>query len=130
MSSRKRQQAERFGRWLDITMANRNVSGRALASKTGVNESVVSRWRSGMSTPGMESCARLADALGVDPLRMAVTAGVMSEHMAGVPALPMPPATAYRERVRSQIADIKGLTEQSRQALLETFDETMGESNA
>lgn len=114
--------AARFGRWLDTTMANEGVSGRELAIRTGVNESVVSRWRSGQSTPGVDSCAKLAEALKVDSLRLAVTAGIVDERMANVPPLPMPPATALRERVRAQIADIKGLTEASRSALLEAYD--------
>lgn len=108
-------------------MANEKISGRELAQQVGVNDSVVSRWRSGQGSPGMESCAALARALGVDPLRLAVTAGVMSADMAGVEPLPMPPATALRERVREQIEQIKGLTQASRDALLVAFDESMEE---
>lgn len=127
MTSRK--SAVYFGRWLDTTMANHDVSGRALAHKVGVNDSVVSRWRSGQGTPGLDTCARLADALGVDPMRLAVTAGVVDPSMARVEPLPMPPATALRERVRDQIGQIKGLTDQTRQALLETFDDTEREEH-
>lgn len=109
-------------------MANAQISGRQLAQQAGVNESVVSRWRSGQSMPGLDSCASLAEALGVEPLRLAVTAGVVDQRMAGVEPLPMPPATAMRERVRSQIAEIRGLTDKSRQALLEAFDDSTGKA--
>ena len=104
-------------------MANAGISGRELAHRVGVNDSVVSRWRSGQSTPGLDTCERLAEALGVDPMRLAVTAGAIDRRMAGVEPLPMPPATALRERVRGQLEQIKGLTNETRQALLETFDE-------
>jgi transcriptional regulator with XRE-family HTH domain len=124
--TRKRQNAQRFARWLDTTMANADMSGRELAQRVGVNDSVISRWRSGHSTPGLDTCMALADALQVDPMRLAVTAGAIEERMAGVERLPMPPATALRERVRSQLDQIKGLTDETRQALLETFDQTTG----
>lgn len=127
--TRKRQDAVRFSRWLDTTMANRDISGRELAHRVGVNDSVVSRWRSGQSTPGLDTCVNLAEALDVDPMRLAVTAGAIDKRMAQVDPLPMPPATALRERVRSQLQQIKGLTDETRQALLETFDETNGGMN-
>lgn len=126
----KRKTAQDFGRWLDTTMANESITGRDLARKVGVHDSIISRWRSGAGTPGIDSCARLADALQVDPLRLAVTAGLMDRRMAGVEALPMPPAIALRERVREQIAAIKGLTDQSRQALLDAYDKNQGLEDA
>lgn len=127
---RKKAVTERFARWLDITMANNHITGRELATQLHVHDSVVSRWRSGEGTPTVENCGRLAEALDVDPLRLAVTAGVLDAHMAGVEPLPLPPATALRERVRDQIYQIRGLTERSRTALLEAFDETMEGTNA
>lgn len=127
--SGKRQVNERFGRWLDTTMANQKISGRDLAKWVGVHDSVVSRWRSGAGTPGLDTCKRLADALGVDPLRLAVTAGLVDQGMARVEPLPMPPATALRERVRDQIGEIRGLTAASRRALLEAFDQSVGEES-
>lgn len=127
--TRKRQSAALFARWLDTTMANQGISGRELAHRVGVNDSVVSRWRSAQSTPGLDTCVNLAEALDVDPMRLAVTAGAIDKRMAQVDPLPMPPATALRERVRSQLQQIKGLTDETRQALLETFDETNGGMN-
>lgn len=128
--TRKRQNTAHFARWLDTTMANKGISGRELAHRVGVNDSVVSRWRSGHGTPGLDTCVRLADALGVDPMRLAVTAGAIDKRMAGVEPLPMPPATALRERVREQLEQIRGLTNETRQALLETFDESTGEDGS
>jgi transcriptional regulator with XRE-family HTH domain len=104
-------------------MANADISGRELAHRVGVNDSVVSRWRSGQSTPGLDTCVKLGEALNVDPMRLAVTAGAIDKRMARVEPLEMPPATALRERVRDQLGQIRGLTDATRQALLETFDE-------
>lgn len=114
---------EAFGRWLDLTMANRNIKGRAVAKACKVHESAVSRWRKGNGVPSMDSCLRLAKFLDTEPLRLAVTAGLMDAELAGVEPLPLPEPTAYRKAVKEQILAIKGLTQRERQRLLDTYDE-------
>lgn len=114
---------EAFGRWLDLTMANREIKGRTLAKACKVHESAVSRWRAGNGVPSMDSCLRLAKYLNIEPLRLAVTAGLMDAELAGVEPLPMPEPTAYRRAVKEQILAIKGLTQRERQRLLDTYDE-------
>lgn len=114
---------EAFGRWLDLTMANNKIKGRSLARAVKVHESAVSRWRAGSGVPSMDSCLRLAKYLDVQPLRLAVTAGLMDEDMAGMPPLPMPEPTAYREAVKEQIRAIKGLTARERRKLVDAYDE-------
>lgn len=114
---------EAFGRWLDLTMSNRGIKGRQLAKAMKVHESAVSRWRAGNGVPSMDSCLRLGKYLKVDPLRLAVTAGLMDGDLAELDPLPMPEPTAQRASVKDQLAKIRGLTAAERQRLLEAYDE-------
>lgn len=113
-----------FGEWLDLTLSNKGVSGRTLAEVAGVHESAVSRWRSGAAAPAMESIERMATVLDVEPLRLAVTAGIISASVAGVEPLPMPEATARRESVRRQLANLRGVTERERKELMRVYEDT------
>jgi transcriptional regulator with XRE-family HTH domain len=120
----RRRRNEYFGHWLDLTMGNKQISGTELARRAGVDGSVVSRWRAGTVTPTLESCDLLAEVLGVDPLRLAATAGALPGRMAKqVAPLPMPPPIALRARVIQQIEGIKGVGEDTRDAMLAAFDE-------
>jgi transcriptional regulator with XRE-family HTH domain len=114
---------EAFGRWLDLTMSNRGIKGRALARALKVHESAVSRWRAGSGVPSMDSCLRLGKFLDVEPIRLAATAGLIDGELAGVEPLPLPEATAYRKAVKEQILAIKGLTRREQQKLLDAYDE-------
>lgn len=115
--------AELFGRWLDLTMTNRDIKGRALAKKLGVHDSAVSRWRSGQGTPVLDTTMKLAKLLDVDPLRLAVTAGLMDGDMIGVKPLPLPEPTAQRLSVKAQLMKVRGLTPQERQRLIDLYDQ-------
>lgn len=75
----------------------------------------------------MHTCMKLAEFLEVDPLQLAATAGLLDGNVTGIPTLPMPPLSAQRMRVKEQLAQIRGLTEISRQKLLETYDEIESE---
>lgn len=112
-----------FDRWLDITMSNSHLSGRDVAAQLGVHDSAVSRWRSGKGVPSMEAVAALADMFSVEPLRLAVRAGLVSAKVAGVEPADMPEPTAQREEVRKSIMGIPGLTDLERQGLIEKYDE-------
>lgn len=114
--------AEVFGRWLDLTMANRNIKGRSLAKRVGVHDSAVSRWRSGQGVPALPALQLVAQALGVDPIRLAVTAGLLDQSLVGVPPLPMPEPTAQRGLVKDQLSKIRGLLPEERQALINFYD--------
>ena len=113
--------ARTFGRWLDLTMANRGIKGRQLARKLRVHESAVSRWRAGDGVPEMDNCLRLAKFLDVEPIRLAVTAGLMDGGLVSAEPLPMPEPTAQRQMVRDQLAKVRGLTEKERTAILATY---------
>lgn len=114
---------ETFGRWLDLTMANRDIKGRQLARALKVHESAVSRWRAGNGVPSMDSCLRLGKFLRVEPIRLAVTAGLMDGTLVGVTPLPMPEPTAHRKAIKDQLAKIRGLTANERQKLIDVYDE-------
>lgn len=113
---------ETFGRWLDLTMANRDIKGRTLARKLHVHDSAVSRWRSGRGLPSMDTLLKLAQALGVEPLRLAVTAGLMDGRMVGAQPLPLPEPTAQRQLVKEQLNNLRGLTAKEKQRLIEAYD--------
>lgn len=115
--------AARFGRWLDLTMGNRGIKGKDLAKHLKVHDSAVSRWRSGAGAPEMDTCLRLAKVLNVDPIRLAVTAGLMDGELVGLTPLPMPEPTARRQAVKRQIIQIRGLTAREQQKLLDTYDD-------
>lgn len=113
---------EYFAEWLTRTLANRGFSGGEVARAIGVNGAAVSRWRNGKGTPGIGSCVRLASFLGVDPIRLAVTAGLMSAEDVRYEPLPLPEQTAKREQVREQIMKITGLTDGEKTSLLDAWE--------
>jgi transcriptional regulator with XRE-family HTH domain len=119
-----------FAEWLDLTLANSGISARDLANQIGVSDSAVSRWRSGQSKPGMDTAVRLATVLDVDPIRLAVTAGLMDGRAVHVDPLPLPPAHAQRERVREQIKNIKGLSAEGVALLLDAYERELGSNGA
>lgn len=127
MPIRKTRQDQDFGEWLDVTMSNKNISGRTLAEVAGVHESAVSRWRSGTAVPSMDSIEKMAATLGVEALRLAVTAGVISAGVAGVEPLPQPEPTARRESVRRQLANLRGVTDRERRLLLQAYEDARSE---
>lgn len=112
-----------FGRWLDLTMANREIKGRTLAKRLRVHDSAVSRWRGGQGVPALPSLQQLAQVLDVDAIRLAVTAGLLSGEQLGVKPLPLPEPTAQRNAVKDQLSRIRGLTTRERQRLLQVYDE-------
>lgn len=120
--------ADRFAQWLNLTMENRGIKATTLARKLKITDSAVSRWRSGTGVPSMDAALRLGKILGVDPARLAVTAGLMDGEIANIAPLPMPEPTARRKRVKEQLNKIKGLTARERQHLLDAYDERMDET--
>lgn len=114
--------ANQFGYWLDVSMANANMTGQELAERIGVHSSAVSRWRAGKSAPAMEALGKLAEVFNVEPLRLAVTAGLVSSKVAGVPPVDMPEPLARREKAREYLANNPYLTDDERREALEWYD--------
>lgn len=119
-----------FAEWLDITLDNREMSGRSLAEAMGVADAAISRWRTGASSPSRDNILKMAEVLDLDAARLAVTAGVIPPEFApGVAPYDVPEPTAQRESVRRQIARIKGLSDDGKKALLSTYDRLIMESS-
>lgn len=111
-----------FAEWLSRTLVERDIPGGKVAEALGVNDSAISRWRNGKARPSLESVIALAEFLGVQPVRLAVTAGLMKEKQAGMSKLPLPEDTKTRVMVKEQIMGIRGLTSRERQAMMEAYD--------
>lgn len=68
---------EPFGQWLRACRASRALSQHELAERWGCSTSFVSRVESGAKTPGADSLVALAAALGHDPVKLQLRAGVV-----------------------------------------------------
>lgn len=121
--------AEIFGIWLDLTMENKGINGTDLAKYLNVHPSAVSKWRQHKGVPGINTCLRLAKVLKVDPIQLAVTAGLMDGRLIEIAPLMPPKPTAKRAAAKREISKIKYLTEQERRILLDTYDK-IGEEGA
>lgn len=121
---------DHFSNWLKRTMSNKGVNGRWLAEQTGVTDSAVSRWLNGSQLPRVELLSKIASALGVEPLRLYVTAGRISARDAGVDPLPIPPPCSDRgEYARFVIDHIPGLSRNSIRRLMEAYDQVIKEES-
>lgn len=112
-----------FAEWLDRIMTERAISGGMIAKEVGVNDSAVSRWRNGKGSPGLDSIMKLAATLDVDPIRLAVTAGLMTDKEVGVAQLPLPEPTKAVRKAKESIMKIPGITEEDRKILVRTLAE-------
>jgi transcriptional regulator with XRE-family HTH domain len=116
--------SHQFGEWLVRTLAERDISQSKFAKAVGVSDSLVTRWKSG-TQPSIEACQRIAEFFGVDPLRLAVTAGRVPAEVAGVEGLPLPDdsARALAERQKMQELIEKKLSRsEDREALLSVLE--------
>ena len=119
-----RSDQEYFSEWLDRTLVQRGISGGEVAKALGVNDSAVSRWRRGKASPGLDSVMRLAEFLEVQPVRLAVTAGLMKQEAVGVPPFSMPTEdTSSMRRAKDHIMKTPGLSKGDREALLNALKE-------
>ena len=105
-----------LGRWLDTTMANRGLTNRALAKEVHVHESAVHNWRKGKNIPQMSTLQAIARILDVDPVRLAVTAGLWDPDIAQPLPTPEPVAKRAKARRRAQelLDELATLTEEIR----------------
>lgn len=117
-----RRDREYFAEWLSRTLAEREIAGGEVARALGVNDSAISRWKNGKASPGLDSVMKLADFLDVEPVALAVTAGLMNSKQVGVERLPLPEDTKTRAYVKEQIMSIRGLTRDERQALIQAYE--------
>lgn len=73
----ERGSAEPFGQWLRRCREARGLSQTDLAERSGCSTSFVSRVEKGSKTPGADSLKGLAGALGQDPTKMMLRAGIV-----------------------------------------------------
>jgi transcriptional regulator with XRE-family HTH domain len=118
-----RRDREYFAEWLSRTLAEREIAGGEVAKALGVNDSAISRWKNGKASPGLDSVMSLAEYLSVDPIALAVTAGLMDERKVGVQRLELPKETRMLGYIEEQIMKIRGLDDETRKALISTARE-------
>lgn len=118
-----RREREYFADWLTRTLAERDIPGGEVARALGVNDSAISRWKNGKASPGLDSVMKLAAFLEVEPIALAVTAGLMEESQVGVARLPLPEDTKKRGLIISQIQGIRGLTTSEKEALISAYEQ-------
>lgn len=68
-----------FGEWLEDQLENRRLTQNAFAAMIDSNSGSVSRWVNNRRTPDPETCYRIAQALGEDPLEVLMRAGHVDE---------------------------------------------------
>lgn len=95
-----------LGAWLDVTMTNRGLRNRDLARLVGVHESAVHNWRKGKNVPQLSTLQQVAQELGADPVRLAVTAGLLDAQLVGQEPLPIPDATVQRAKDRRRANEL------------------------
>ncbi len=115
-----RRDREYFAEWLTRTLAEREIAGGEVARALGVNDSAISRWKNGKASPGLDSVMKLAEFLEVEPIALAVTAGLMDSKKVGVEKLPLPRETRMLGYIEDQIMKIRGLDDETRKALIGT----------
>lgn len=81
-----------FGAYLTRAMDAARLSIADLERQTGINNSLISKWRLGRTVPSMENLRLLAPALRVSPMDLFVRAGHVTPEEAGLAALPEPPS--------------------------------------
>jgi transcriptional regulator with XRE-family HTH domain len=81
-----------FGDYLVRAIDSAGMTQAQLARATGISDSVISRWRRDESAPDLPNLRKLASALRVPLLDLAVAAGHMSPAEARMKDRPDPPA--------------------------------------
>ena len=74
----KPEEIERFQKWLQRQLNERNLTANQLAKKAGISHSVFVRVREG-KLPKAKTCFKIADALDVDPAEVLRAASLISQ---------------------------------------------------
>jgi len=89
-----------------------------LASKSGIAESLISRWLRATTVPDLASLRPLQEPLGRNLRELAVAAGHMTAEEAGLDELPAAPAPLVLDTAEQEIRDA-GLPPEIEEALIE-----------
>lgn len=93
--------------YLDASMRGAGLSQAELARRSGLAESMVSRWLRGMNQPDVPNLRRVRPVLGVPMLELLVAAGHLTPDEAALTDRPEPPVLGRR----AVEVDLGGLTE-------------------
>jgi transcriptional regulator with XRE-family HTH domain len=94
-----------FGAYLARAMDAARLSIADLERQTGINNSLISKWRLGRTVPSMENLRLLAPALRVPAMDLFVRAGHVRPDEAGMASVPEPPdprPLTAEEAIRSE----------------------------
>lgn len=72
-----------FGDYLRAELKRRDMTAYVLAEKTGISQTVLSRWNSGKTAPTIDNLRPVAEALNLPLLELVVRAGLLTEEEAG-----------------------------------------------
>ncbi|MGW6255397.1 helix-turn-helix domain-containing protein [Streptomyces sp. NPDC055085] len=111
-----------FAEWFRRTLDNFGMSGGEVARSLNVSDGTVSRWNTGKSSPSVNACIQLGHLFNVNGLALAVTAGTITEDIAGVGKLPLPANKVARERVHEHFRKTPGLTDEDKRMLMEWYN--------
>lgn len=68
-----------FRTWIIEELKKRNWSGRELARRTGLSQSIVQKTLKGERNPSSEFCIRVAEALGESPEKLLRMSGILPQ---------------------------------------------------
>src|SRR5262245_16050838 len=114
-------------------MTVRGMRNQDLADPLEVDESTVSRWRNGYSTPRSDLIPKIAQLMGVEVLRLMATSGHLTSEVAAqldVQLLPVPETSTnghVRDQAEKKLRQIPGITNRTLRAMMETYDRLAAE---
>lgn len=88
--------AQDFGDYLKRAMDAAGLSIADLKRLTGISDSVISKWRNGLTIPSVENLRLVAPALGMTTRDLVVAAGHMTPDEVGLAEPPEPPKPPAR----------------------------------
>jgi len=119
-----------FGAYLTQAMAAAGLTQADLKRLTGISDSLISKWRSGQTTPSVENLRLLEPALGIATRELVVAAGHMRAEEVGLkepPAPPKPPA-----RLASLQDDINAqpnLSDTDKRLMIDLYERLLAEGS-
>ena len=93
--------------WRYVVTVTGNVAQKEIADATGIDQSSISRWQRGTSTPRAEVVVALARAYGRPPIEALVAAGYLSSDEAGVEELTTVPGDLTGVSVDSLLNELR-----------------------
>jgi transcriptional regulator with XRE-family HTH domain len=93
----------RLARWLEDQLAAVGENVTDFASRSGINRSVVARWKSGTHRPDIDNARRLAEAVRRPLLEVLVVAEIVTEEEARLQTAKADPGSLTNEQLIGEI---------------------------